>query len=522
MAERLAVLLGGEIIGHLERATSVDDATFSYTPAYVREGAVALSAQLPIQAKEHPASRVRPYLFGLLPENDDARTAWADQLGVDPNDAFGILATMGWDCPGAVQFCREEDLDEQVRAAFLREYVTPAGRMMSDTQTAYAMALVYGIVTEPGERRVMGERLAELVRVAGYRVATGFVGTPIVQDALTDTGHLDAAARLLLQTQCPSWLYPVTMGATTVWERWDSLLPDGSVNPGQMTSFNHYAFGAIADWLHRVVAGLAPAAPGYRELAIAPHPLPGLDWARTAHETPYGRASVGWERRGDTIVVDAPAAGHMLQFLGAPQGLGDAVRVGPVRRQADWLHDMLTDPRRARVHLVTLAEERGWAAPVAVQLQYALSRRTPERELLPMAMNTHHKHSAKAAHKTVLSEMSMRNLPHSGMSSAPARNTSSHRHQSTAVATALTRITFTKPKPSRVVPVSEKIRFRPASGLSRLKSGARRSGTQRNPTWKTLVSTPPRLSQPSHVMAPPIPLRRPPSGRLPDVLSPRH
>src|SRR5690606_26525560 len=216
---------------------------------------------------------------------------------------------------------------EEVRAAFLREYVTPAGRMMSDTQTAYAMALVYGIVTEPEDRRVMGQRLAELVRVAGYRVATGFVGTPIVQDALTDTGHLDAAARLLLQTECPSWLYPVTMGATTVWERWDSMLPDGTVNPGQMTSFNHYAFGAIADWLHRVVAGLAPAAPGYRELAIAPHPLPGLDRARTAHETPYGRAEVGWERRGDTIVVDAVVPANTTATVHLP-GAEESLSVG--------------------------------------------------------------------------------------------------------------------------------------------------------------------------------------------------
>jgi alpha-L-rhamnosidase len=216
---------------------------------------------------------------------------------------------------------------EQVRAAFLREYVTPAGRMMSDTQTAYAMALVYGIVTDPELRRTMGDRLAALVRTAGYRVATGFVGTPIVQDALTGAGHLDAAARLLLQTQCPSWLYPVTMGATTVWERWDSLLPDGSVNPGQMTSFNHYAFGAIADWLHRVVAGLAPAAPGYRELVIAPHPLPGLDWARTAHETPYGRASVGWERRGDTIVVDAVVPANTTATVRLP-GAAEPLSVG--------------------------------------------------------------------------------------------------------------------------------------------------------------------------------------------------
>jgi alpha-L-rhamnosidase len=219
------------------------------------------------------------------------------------------------------------DLAERMREAFLREYVTPAGRMVSDTQTGYAMALVFGIVIDPELRRAMAARLAELVRIAGYRVATGFVGTPIVQDALTEAGHVDAAARLLLQTGCPSWLYPVTMGATTVWERWDSLLEDGAVNPGQMTSFNHYAFGAVADWLHRVVAGLAPAAPGYRTIAVAPHPLAGLDFARTAHETPYGRASVGWERIGDTVVVDAVVPANTTATVRLP-GADEAFDVG--------------------------------------------------------------------------------------------------------------------------------------------------------------------------------------------------
>ncbi len=200
---------------------------------------------------------------------------------------------------------RYAEVAERVREAFLAEYVTPAGRVLSDSQTAYSMALVYGIVVDPRLRQVMGDRLAELVRAAGYRVGTGFVGTPIIQDALTATGHLDVATRLLLQTENPSWLYPVTMGATTVWERWDSVLEDGSVNPGEMTSFNHYAFGAIADWLHRVLAGLAPASPGYRRLRVQPHPVDGLDWALTEHETPYGRAASGWERVDGAVVVTA-------------------------------------------------------------------------------------------------------------------------------------------------------------------------------------------------------------------------
>jgi alpha-L-rhamnosidase len=94
------------------------------------------------------------------------------------------------------------------------------------------------------------------------------------------------------------------MGATTIWERWDSMLPDGTVNPGEMTSFNHYAYGAVADWLHRRVAGLAPAAPGYRRLRIAPVPGPGITSAAATHETPYGTASVAWAVDGGTFTLD--------------------------------------------------------------------------------------------------------------------------------------------------------------------------------------------------------------------------
>jgi alpha-L-rhamnosidase len=197
------------------------------------------------------------------------------------------------------------ELAERSRRAFVSEYVTPAGRMMSDAPTAYALALTFDLVEEPGTRQALADRLAALVREGGYHIGTGFVGTPLVADALTDGGHLAAAERLLLQTECPSWLYPVTMGATTVWERWDSMLPDGSVNPGEMTSFNHYALGAVADWLHRTVAGLAPAAPGYRRLRIAPRPLTNLEHASARHETPYGTAAVEWRREGDAVRITA-------------------------------------------------------------------------------------------------------------------------------------------------------------------------------------------------------------------------
>jgi alpha-L-rhamnosidase len=117
-------------------------------------------------------------------------------------------------------------------------------------------------------------------------------------------GATSTAYELLLQKQCPSWLYAVTMGATTVWERWDSLLPDGAINPGQMTSFNHYAFGAVADWAHRVVAGLAPAAPGYKEILFQPRPRNGITYASARHESPYGTVAISWHLSEGRIFVD--------------------------------------------------------------------------------------------------------------------------------------------------------------------------------------------------------------------------
>ena len=186
------------------------------------------------------------------------------------------------------------DLAGRVRSAFNDEFASSSGRLASDSQTAYALALQFSLLPEPEQRQGAGRRLAELVRDGGYRIGTGFLGTPLVCDALCQAGEHDLAYRLLLERECPSWLYPLTVGATTVWERWDSLSPDGRVNPGEMTSFNHYALGAVADWMHRTVAGLGAGAPGYRQLIVRPHPGGGLRHAGAAHETPYGRAEVKW------------------------------------------------------------------------------------------------------------------------------------------------------------------------------------------------------------------------------------
>lgn len=194
-------------------------------------------------------------------------------------------------------------LAKRVRTAFHREYLTPAGRVVNETATAYALALCFDLVDET-QRGHAGDRLAEIVAAAGFRISTGFAGTPWVTEALSTTGHLEEAYLLLMQKESPSFLYPVTMGATTTWERWDSVLPDGTLNEGGMTSLNHYALGAITAWLYGTVGGISRTAPGYRTVRIAPRPGGGLTWATTSHDTVHGRISVSWRLDGDSIQMD--------------------------------------------------------------------------------------------------------------------------------------------------------------------------------------------------------------------------
>jgi len=211
-------------------------------------------------------------------------------------------------------------LAADIRAAFAAEYLLADGRMTSDAQTAYSLAIQFDLIEDAALRAAAGERLAQLVAEADNRIATGFAGTNLVSDALTRAGAIDTAYNLLLEEECPSWLYAVNKGATTIWERWDSILPDDTVNPGTMTSFNHYALGAVADWLHRVVAGIAPATPGYRTIQFAPQPGGGFTRASAEHETPYGRASIEWRVTDGTLEVDVvvpTGADAIVQLPGA-------------------------------------------------------------------------------------------------------------------------------------------------------------------------------------------------------------
>jgi alpha-L-rhamnosidase len=196
-----------------------------------------------------------------------------------------------------------------VRDAFNEHYVNSDGVdgdgvVKSDCTTVYTLAIVFGLL-DAGTENLAGKRLAQLVAENGYKVSTGFADTPYVTDALTRTGHVTDAYRPLLERDCPSWLYAVTMGATTIWERWDSMLPDGTINPGEMTSFNHYALGAVADWMHRTIGGIAPLEPGYSPVLVAPRPGGGLTWARSSLDTRHGRVEVSWRQDNGALMVEA-------------------------------------------------------------------------------------------------------------------------------------------------------------------------------------------------------------------------
>lgn len=287
-------------------------------------------------------------------------------------------------------------LAEQVRAAFASEFLSPNGRAMSDTETGYALALQFDLLPDPEQRRHAGQRLADLVRRADYHISTGFLGTPLICDALCDAGHEALAYSLLLQRACPSWLFPVTMGATTIWEHWDALRPDGTPNPeDNVPSFNHYAFGAVADWMHRVVAGLAPLESGYHRLSIHPRPGGGLTFARASHRTLYGLAEVSWRLAGGQTSVEAtvpPNTTALVQLPGediAPFEVG----AGSYRWSTAFSGAItLESPLK-----VLLDDARAWAAYVRVATSFFPGAATVNSEFLRNGLRGHDEVLIRAA-----------------------------------------------------------------------------------------------------------------------------
>jgi alpha-L-rhamnosidase len=206
---------------------------------------------------------------------------------------------------------------EKVKTAFSAAYFKADGTLsIQETQTALALALYFGLFP-PGAEAKLRDALAARIEAKGFHLDTGFAGTPYLCPALSKYGAGGTAYSLLLQNTYPSWLYEVSMGATTIWERWNSVLPDGKISGTAMNSLNHYSYGSIGNWLYRYVCGLNPVeeAPGFKRVLFAPQPDPRLTSVRLIRDTPAGRYTAAWRFGEDgalgytlTVPFDCEAA----------------------------------------------------------------------------------------------------------------------------------------------------------------------------------------------------------------------
>ncbi|WP_163397411.1 alpha-L-rhamnosidase [Flavobacterium fluviatile] len=243
----------------------------------------------------------KPDYAGAVTEKDLIATAYF-------NYSTTLLSKIATILGNTADATKYEKLADNVKKAFIKEYLTANGRLVSHTQTAYALALSFDLIPKD-LRQKSAQYFADDVKKFGH-LTTGFVGTPLLCSTLSAIGRDDLAFMLLNRKQYPSWLYPVTQGATTIWERWDTQKPDGTIIDG-MNSFNHYAYGAIGEWLYTHVAGLSidPQNPGYKHTFFHPHPGGGLTNAKAEFISLYGLVQSAWEIKGNDFIykVSIPA-----------------------------------------------------------------------------------------------------------------------------------------------------------------------------------------------------------------------
>lgn len=196
---------------------------------------------------------------------------------------------------------------KKVKAAYRKTFVKPDGHLAADFQSMYVLGIAFDLLND-AEKELALRDLAANIRAHGDHIGTGFVGTPFLEFVLCDHGEKDLAYKLLLQETAPGWIYPIKCGATSMWERWDALQEDGTVKDGggkdmNMVSFNHYAYGAVGDFLYRRIGGLEPVEPGYKKFRVAPVIGGGLTGARVSQESPYGFIEVSWcVKNGETEI----------------------------------------------------------------------------------------------------------------------------------------------------------------------------------------------------------------------------
>ncbi len=241
------------------------------------------------------------------------------------------------------------NLLKRIKTAFAAEYITPNGNLVSGTQTAYLLALNFDML--PAQCvPVIVNKLIDNINDYGIHLTTGFVGTPYLCPVLTRYGHSDMAYKLMLQDTYPSWLYPVKLGATTIWEKWDGIKPDGSFqNPG-MNSFNHYAYGAIGNWMYSTIAGINTdtIVPGYKKVIIKPQIGGNLTFASASLKTYYGEIKSGWKITSNQLVMDVEIPANTTATIYIPatnidriteskQGLMNRKDMTVVGQQGDYV-----------------------------------------------------------------------------------------------------------------------------------------------------------------------------------------
>jgi alpha-L-rhamnosidase len=211
---------------------------------------------------------------------------------------------------------------QTIKNSFAKEYVTPNGLISSDTQTAYVLALEFDMLPV-NLRQQAAARLVKNISLYNNHLTTGFLGTPYLCSVLSRFGYEDIAYKLLLQDTYPSWLYPIKAGATTIWERWDGIKTDGSFEDPSMNSYNHYAYGAIGDWMYQNIAGIQAAAPGYKKIIIKPIIGGGLTWAEGKYACPYGQISCRWEVTGSKLNMKVTIPKNTTAEIFVPNVKGD-------------------------------------------------------------------------------------------------------------------------------------------------------------------------------------------------------
>ncbi|MBK0348828.1 family 78 glycoside hydrolase catalytic domain [Aerococcaceae bacterium zg-ZJ1578] len=221
-------------------------------------------------------------------------------------------------------------LFEQVKLAIQKEYVTSSGRLVTETQTSFALALFFDILEGSARTRAI-EGLMDNFKEHHQHLTTGFVGTRLLPLVLSEIGCHDAAGELFLQEDCPSWLYSVNLGATTVWELWDGVNEDGSFNPYEMNSLNQYSFASIGEWMYQKLGGLKPIEPAYKKALIKPRLIKGINEVETSLETPYGRLACHIQCKDEKYIIDVEVPFNTTAILDLPEKMAEEIGSGRYR-----------------------------------------------------------------------------------------------------------------------------------------------------------------------------------------------